>query len=120
MHMVRSQMPFKYFAFDTVDTNATYTMWARGDINTTVRASLWYRFPLEHPDWIPDGLMRVYANMGPGELGANKQTEPACGYVGDHLSPSQKADYEAIQNPPNYVSKALWLPPGTPTPKAAV
>ena len=58
-------IPFRYFGFDTVDTNAVRLMWARGDINSTVRASLWYRFPVENPDWIPSGLMRAMAGMGP-------------------------------------------------------
>jgi hypothetical protein len=108
------QAPFEYFAFDTVDTNAVYTMWARGDINTTVRNSLWYRIPLEHPEWIPEGKLRVYANMGPGVLKANTQAEPHCDYVADHMDAAHAADYKAIMNPPNYMSKSLWMPPGTP------
>jgi hypothetical protein len=108
-------VPFKYFAFDTVDTNAIYTMWARGDINTTVRGSLWYRFPLEQPDWIPDGLMRVYAGMGPGELGPSGGVDAHCDNISSHFeTDAQRETFEAIMNPPNYLSKALWLPPGTP------
>lgn len=106
--------PFQYYAFDTVDTNAVLTMWARGDINTTVRSSLWYRFPLEQPDWIPSGMMRAMANMGPGELKANAQTEPHCGPVIEHLEGDTLDTYTALMNPTNYMSKALWLPPGTP------
>jgi hypothetical protein len=109
------EIPFRYFAFDTVDTNAVLTMWARGDINTTVRNSLWYRFPLEQPDWLPNGLMRVYANMGPGTLKANSWGEPHCGSIVDHYPDEETlATFKAIMNPPNYMSKALWLPPGTP------
>ena len=58
-------IPFDYHGFTTVDTNAVRLMWARGDINSTVRSSLWYRFPVENPDWIPSGLMRLMAGMGP-------------------------------------------------------
>ena len=47
-------IPFQYFAFDTVDTNAVRTLWARGDINSTTRSSIWYRFPFENPTWIPE------------------------------------------------------------------
>ena len=107
--------PFRYFAFDTVDTNAVLTMWARGDINTTVRGSLWYRFPMEQPDWLPSGMMRVYAGMGPGELKANSWGEPHCGSVVDHYPSAEALEiYQTIMNPPLYVSKSLWLPPGTP------
>jgi hypothetical protein len=107
--------PFRYFAFDTVDTNAVMTMWARGDINTTVRNSLWYRFPLEQPDWLPSGMMRIYAGMGPGNLKANLWGDPHCGYIGDHFPDEESLKtYKAIMNPPNYMSKAMWLPPGTP------
>lgn len=109
------RVPFRYFAFDTVDTNAVLTMWARGDINTTVRGSLWYRFPLEQPDWIPDGLMRVYAGMGPGELSANAQAEPHCGSILDNYPDAESLEtYKSIMFPPLYVSKSLWSPPGTP------
>ena len=107
-------IPFRYFAFDRVDTNAVFTMWARGDINSTVRSSLWYRFPLEQPDWIPSGLMRAMAGMGPGELKANAQTAPQCGDVRDQLNDEQTQTYNALMGPTNYMSKALWLPPGTP------
>ena len=108
------EVPFRYFAFDTVDTNAVLTMWARGDINTTVRNSLWYRFPLEQPDWLPNGLMRVYTNMGPGTLKANSWGEPHCGAIVDHYPDAESlAKFKAIMNPPNYMSKSLWLPPGT-------
>jgi hypothetical protein len=107
--------PFRYFAFDTVDTNAVMTMWARGDINTTVRNSLWYRFPLEQPDWLPSGLMRIYAGMGPGELKPNLWGDPHCGNIQDHFPDEESLKtYQAIMNPPNYMSKAMWLPPGTP------
>ena len=107
-------IPFEYYAFDVVNTNAVFTMWARGDINSTVRSSLWYRFPLEQPDWIPSGLMRAMAGMGPGTLKGNSQTEPHCGDVRDQLNDEQTATYNALMGPTNYMSKALWLPPGTP------
>ncbi len=107
-------IPFRYFGFDTVDTNAVRLMWARGDINSTVRSSLWYRFPLENPDWIPSGLMRLMAGMGPGTIGANSQTEPHCGDVRDYLNEDQTFTYNSMTGPTNYASKALWLPPGTP------
>jgi hypothetical protein len=107
-------IPFMYFPVDTADTNAVLTMWARGDANTTVRNSLWYRFPLEQPDWLPAGLMRVYAGMGPGQLKANTWGDPHCGAVVDHLEGEVLETYKAIMNPPNYMSKAMWLPPGTP------
>ncbi len=106
-------IPFRYFAFDTVDTNAVKTMWARGDINSTVRSSLWYRFPVEHPDWIPSGLMRSYAGMGPGTLRANAQTEPHCPDVRDALNDEQDNVFNSMMGPTNYASKSLWLPPGT-------
>ena len=113
--MEQLRVPFRYFAFDTVDTNATYTMWARGDINSTVRGSLWYRFPLEHPDWIPGGMLRVVAGMGPGELGPSGGTPAHCGNISSHFeTDEQRKTFEAVMNPPNYMSKALWLPPGTP------
>ena len=106
-------IPFKYYAFDTVDTNAVKTMWARGDINSTVRSSLWYRFPVEHPDWIPSGLMRSYAGMGPGQLRANAQTEPHCPDIRDALNDEQDNVFNSMMGPTNYASKSLWLPPGT-------
>ena len=107
-------IPFRYFGFTTVDTNAVRTMWARGDINTTVRASLWYRFPVENPDWIPSGLMRVMAAMGPGMLRANAQSEPHCADVRGQFDEDQTFIYNSLIGPTNYASKALWLPPGTP------
>ena len=107
-------IPFRYFAFDTVDTNAVKTMWARGDINSTVRSSLWYRFPVEHPTWIPSGLMRQMAGMGPGQLRGNAQTEPHCPDIRNELTDEQTYIYNSMNGPTNYASKALWLPPGTP------
>ena len=107
-------IPFRYYGFDTVDTNAVRLMWARGDINSTVRASLWYRFPVENPDWIPSGLMRAMAGMGPGQLKANAQTEPHCGDVRDQFNDEQKFVFNSMMGPTNYASKTLWLPPGTP------
>ena len=107
-------IPFRYFGFDTVDTNAVRLMWARGDINSTVRASLWYRFPVENPDWIPSGLMRAMAGMGPGQLKANAQTEPHCGDVRDQFNEDQTFVFNSMMGPTNYASKTLWLPPGTP------
>ena len=108
-------IPFKYFAFDKVDTNAVMTMWARGDINTTVRSSLWYRFPLEQPDWIPSGMLRVYAGMGPGTLGPSGGTPAHCEDIKSHFETDEMREtYKAIMDPPNYMAKALWLPPGTP------
>lgn len=107
-------IPFRYFGFGTVDTNAVRTMWARGDINSTVRSSLWYRFPVENPDWIPSGLMRLMAGMGPGQLKGNAQTEPHCGDVRDHLNDDQTTIFNSMIGPTNYASKSLWLPPGTP------
>ena len=107
-------VPFRYFAFDTVDTNAVLTMWARGDINSTVRSSLWYRFPIEQPDWIPNGLMISSAGMGPGTLRPNAQTDRTCGDVRDHMTPEAVETYETIYNPDNFMAKSLWLPPGTP------
>ena len=107
-------IPFRYFGFDTVDTNAVRLMWARGDINSTVRASLWYRFPVENPDWIPSGLMRAMAGMGPGALGANAQTKPHCADVRDQFNEEQTFIFNSMMGPTNYASKTLWLPPGTP------
>ena len=107
-------IPFRYFGFDTVDTNAVRLMWARGDINSTVRSSLWYRFPVENPDWIPSGKIRLMAGMGPGQLKGNAQTEPHCGDVRDHLNDDQDFIFNSMIGPTNYASKTLWLPPGTP------
>ena len=107
-------IPFRYFGFDTVDTNAVRLMWARGDINSTVRSSLWYRFPVENPDWIPSGKIRLMAGMGPGALKPNSQTEPHCGDVRDHLDDDQDFIFNSMIGPTNYASKTLWLPPGTP------
>ncbi len=107
-------IPFRYFGFDTVDTNAVRLMWARGDINSTVRASLWYRFPVENPDWIPSGLMRAMAGMGPGQLKANAQTEPHCADVRTQFNEDQTFIFDSMMGPTNYASKTLWLPPGTP------
>ena len=64
-------MPFDYFAFETVDTNAVRTMWGQGIINSVVRSSLWHRLPIENPDWLPTGFIRVMAGMGPGQLKPN-------------------------------------------------
>jgi hypothetical protein len=107
-------IPFRYIPIDTVDTNAVMTMWLRGDMNTTIRASLWYRFPLEQPDWIPSGLLRAMAGMGPGELGASGGYTTPCDKVTNHLDADDAATFDALMNPTNYMSKALWLPPGTP------
>lgn len=107
-------IPFRYFPFETVDTNAVRTMWAQGIINSTVRSSLWYRFPIENPDWLPSGLMRVMAGMGPGQLKANSWGEPHCGDIRDHLDEDQTFVYNSMTGPTNYASKSLWLPPGTP------
>ena len=107
-------LPFRYFGFDTVDTNAVRLMWARGDINSTVRSSLWYRFPVENPDWIPNGLMRLMAGMGPGTLRANAQAEPHCGDVRGPFNAEQKFIFNSMVGPTSYASKTLWLPPGTP------
>jgi hypothetical protein len=91
------------------------TMWARGDANTTVRNSLWYRFPNEQPTWLPNGMLRVFAGMGPGELQANTWGDPHCGHIIDHLPDQEAKDtYKALRYPNDYMSKALWLPPGTP------
>ena len=107
-------IPFRYFPFETVDTNAVRTMWAQGIINSTVRSSLWYRFPIENPDWLPSGLMRVMAGMGPGQLKPNTWGEPHCGDIRDHLDEDQTFVYNSMTGPTNYASKSLWLPPGTP------
>jgi hypothetical protein len=111
--------PFEYYAFDVIDTNVVLTKWQQHEINTTVRNSLWYRIPQEYPEWLDDdptkSLMRVYANMGPGTLGPNAWGEPQCGYIGDHLPTDEALNtFKAIMNPTNYMSKSLWLPPGTP------
>ncbi len=111
--------PFKYYAFDVIDTNTVLTKWQQHEINTTVRNSLWYRIPSEFPSWLDDdplkSKMRVYASMGPGELGANSWGPAHCGYIADHL-PSDEAvnTFKSILNPTNYMSKGLWTPPGTP------
>ena len=107
-------VPFGYYAFETVDTNAVRTMWAQGIINSTVRSSLWYRFPISNPDWLPTGRIRVMAGMGPGQLKANSWGEPHCGDVRDHLNDEQTGIYNSMMGPSNYASKSLWLPPGTP------
>ena len=107
-------IPFRYFGFDVVDTNAVRLLWARGDINSTVRSSLWFRFPIENPDWIPSGLMRAMAGMGPGAVKANAQTEPHCGDARDYLNDDQTFIYNSLNGPTSFASKTLWLPPGTP------
>lgn len=107
-------VPFRYFAFDQVDTNAVRLFWAQGVINSTTRSSLWYRFPFENPTWIPDGTIRVMAGMGPGQLGANAQSEPHCEDIRLHLKADEVEKYNQITGPANYASKTLWLPPGTP------
>jgi len=107
-------VPFDYYAFETVDTNAVRTMWAQGIINSTVRSSLWYRFPIENPDWLPTGFMRVMAGMGPGQLKPNTWGPPHCGDVRDQFNDDQKFVFNSMMGPTNYASKSLWLPPGTP------
>jgi len=106
-------VPFKYYAFDTVDTNATLTMWARGDINTTIRSSIWYRFPMEQPDWIPNKKLISMKGMGPGTLRGNAQTDKTCGDIVDNMSADRHEVYAVINHPINFMSKAVWLPPGT-------
>ncbi len=107
-------IPFKYFAFETVDTNAVRQYWAQGIINSTVRSSLWYRFPIEDPDWLPTGFMRVMAGMGPGQLKPNTWGEPHCGDARDYLDDEQTHIFNSMSGPTNYASKSLWLPPGSP------
>ena len=107
-------VPFEYYAFETVDTNAVRTMWAQGIINSTVRSSLWYRFPVENPGWLENGTIRVMAGMGPNELKPNSWGEPHCGDVREHLNDDQRFIFNTMHGPTNYASKALWLPPGTP------
>ena len=107
-------IPFRYFPFETVDTNAVRTMWAQGIINSTVRSSLWYRFPIENPDWLPTGRIRVMAGMGPGQLKPNSWGDPHCGDIRDYLDEDQTFIYNSMTGPTNYASKSLWLPPGTP------
>jgi len=107
-------VPFRYFAFDQVDTNAVRLFWAQGVINSTTRSSIWYRFPFENPTWIPEGIIRVMAGMGPGQLGANAQSEPHCEDIRLHLKADEVETYNQITGPANYASKTLWLPPGTP------
>ena len=106
-------VPFTYYAFDTVDTNATMTMWARGDINTTVRSSIWYRFPMEQPDWIPTKKLVSMMGMGPGQARANAQAEHVCKDLVDVLDADAFETYATINFPLNFISKAMWLPPGT-------
>ena len=107
-------IPFKYLALETVDTNAVRTLWAQGIINSTVRSSLWYRFPIENPEWLPTGFMRVMAGMGPGQLKPNTWGDPHCGDARDYMNDEQKFIFNSMQGPTNYASKTLWLPPGTP------
>ena len=107
-------IPFTYYAFDTVDTNAIFTMFARGDINAVVQPSYWYRFPKTQPTWLSSGLVRQMAAMGPGTLGPNSEGPPTCGDIRDHFSEEQKNVYAAMTGPTSYMLKALWLPPGTP------
>ena len=107
-------VPFDYYAFETVDTNAIYAMWDQGIINSAIRSSFWRRLPVEWPDWLPSGLIRIMAGMGPGRLKANSWGEPHCGDVRDHLNDEQTGVYNSITGPSNYASKSLWLPPGTP------
>ena len=107
-------VPFQYYGFETVDTNAVRTMWAQGIINSTVRSSLWYRFPIENPDWLPTGKIRVMAGMGPGQLKPNTWGDPHCGDVRDYMDDEQDFVFNSMQGPTNYASKTLWLPPGTP------
>ena len=107
-------IPFDYFAFETVDTNSVRTMWAQGIINSTVRSSLWHRFPIEDPEWLSTGFMRVMAGMGPGQLKPNSWGEPHCGDIRDYLNEDQTFVFNSMIGPTNYASKTLWLPPGTP------
>ena len=107
-------VPFRYLALETVDTNAVRTLWAQGLINSTVRSSLWYRFPIEDPDWLPTGKIRVMAGMGPGQLKPNTWGDPHCGDAREHMNDDQKFVFNSMQGPSNYASKTLWLPPGTP------
>jgi hypothetical protein len=107
-------IPLTYYAFDTVDTNAIFTMWARGDINSVVQPSYWYRFPKTQPDWLSSGLVRQMAAMGPGQLGPNSEGPPPCGDIRDHFNEEQKYTFNAMTGPTSYMLKALWLPPGTP------
>ena len=69
---------------------------------------------MEYPDWLPSGMMRIYAGMGPGELKPNSWGDPHCGSILDHYGDAEALEtYQSIMNPPLYVSKSLWLPPGT-------
>ena len=54
------------------------------------------------------------AGMGPGPIRANSQTEPHCGDVGEHLTPENREKYETLHSPNFFLSKSVWLPPGTP------
>ena len=107
-------LPFRYFGFDTVDTNALFLMWARGDVNSTIQPSFWHRFPFEHPDWLQTGFMRMMGGFGPGEVKPNVLGEPPCGDVRDHFDEEQKLTYNSMTGPSSYALKALWMPPGTP------
>ena len=107
-------IPLTYYAFDTVDTNAIFTMWARGDINSIVQPSYWYRFPKTQPDWLSSGLVRQMADMGPGHMGPNSEGPPPCGDIREYFTEEQKYTYNAMTGPTSYLLKALWLPPGTP------
>ena len=107
-------IPFRYFGFDTVDTNALFLMWARGDVNSTVQPSFWYRFPFEHPDWLQTGFMRMMGGFGPGQIRPNVLGDPPCGDVRDYFNEEQKHIYNSMVGPSGYALKALWLPPGTP------
>ncbi len=107
-------IPFRYFGFDTVDTNALFLMWARGDVNSTIQPSFWHRFPFEHPDWLQTGFMRMMGGFGPGQVKPNVLGEPPCGDVRDHFDEEQKHIFNSMTGPSSYALKALWLPPGTP------
>ena len=107
-------IPFRFFGFTTVDTNALFLMWARGDVNSTVQPSYWHRFPLENPGWLETGFVRQLAGMGPGTMKPNSLGPPQCGDMRDYLNDEQKYIYNSLIGPPNFASKALWLPPGTP------
>ncbi len=107
-------IPFRYFGFDTVDTNALFLMWARGDVNSTIQPSFWHRFPFEHPDWLQTGFMRMLGGFGPGQVKPNVLGEPPCGDVRDHFSEEQKHTFNSMTGPSSYALKALWMPPGTP------
>jgi hypothetical protein len=76
--------------------------------------NLWYRFPNENPTWIPDGTLRLMAGFGTGQIKANTQTEPHCGDARHHCTTDQSEIFNQVIGPSNFMSKALWLPPGTP------